>query len=599
MSLKKGYVRIILFMLFSAVIISAFKTYQSYHIYNSKKINSYYSSAKVLDNQLYNTFNYVENVANSIALDISKLNNTNSPEVSKILLRYKNIVSKNSDLLSWSIFDFVDKNGEVIASTQDGIIKTKIQVLPSKRQWMDLAPKQPWTGHLSNLDYGMVSGEYIIPYGYGFTDKNGNFIGTVSMGINVKKLKTGLIEIINNPEIKFLVYRKDKLNNKLELILANIDEKLVTKKANDKVLRYSSKTGDQRINLIIDKIDFKYLYNDLSSKFIIVVGQDKELLNNELKNYIYPRIEQNIILVIFLLMIYTILKRKVINPILDLSRLSKKIAEGDKEVEIPQYYCEEVDYLARQIKKIKKYIGIEEIKEIAEKENISKTSFLLTVSNQLKNSISALYSIGEIIGNKEGYDSLDEENKRYFLQEIRIQSKEALEFIGDIVDISQTETRNFRLEKLEESDIESLVKRSIKVIYDDTVKSNIQIGLDSEINLPKIRCDQKRIKQVLVNLLHNSIKYSKEHAKILIKIRKLEETDNGTKVSIVIQDNSLGMSAIETSRALNKSVEEFNPQEVDPLNLNLAIIKYLIEQHGGTFTIESEIGRGTKFTICL
>ena len=598
MSLEKGYVRIILFMLFSAISISLLKTYKSYTFYSDKKITSYYSSASTINNQLDNAFVYVENVSNALAADISKLDNTkDAKEISKILLRYKNIISKNSDLLSWTIFDFVDKNGAVIA-TSNGAIKKKTLVLKEGRQWMDLAPKQPWTGHLSNLDYGLVSGEYIIPYGYGFTNKNGEFIGTISMGISVKNLKSGLINTINNPDMKFLVYRKDKLNNKLEFIFSNIDESLITKKVNDKIAKFYNRSGNQKINLVTGGIEFKYLHKDTNSKFIVVVGQQEELIKNDLKSYIYPRIEQNVILVIFLLMIYIILKKKVINPILDLSKLSKKIADGGREVKIPRYECEEINYLARQIEKIKKYIGIEEIKEMAEKESISKTSFLTSVSNELRNSISIIYSISEIIGNKDGYDSLEEENKRYFLQEVRTQSKEALEFIVDVIDISQIESQDFKIGKLEDGDIEDLIRKSAR-IAGNADKSNLQITLDLEPNLPKITCDKRRIKQIFVNLFHKSIKYGKENIRISVKARKISST-SGRSISITIQDNGLGMANEDIKKALNQhKIEDYNSKEIDPLNLNLTIIKYLVTQHGGTFDIKSEIGRGTKFIIQL
>ncbi len=595
MSLEKGYVKIILYILFFAISISALKTYKSYDLYHDKKRINYNSAANLLSGHLDDTFSYVDKIINVLAREILKLKNITPGGVASVLFQYKNIIINNNNLLPWTVFDFVDKDGFVLATSRDGTLNNPKRVSKNERQWISLAHVEPWKGHLSYLDHGIISGEYILPYGYGIASRNGDFIGTISMGLNVVKLRSKLVEALGNVQIKFLIFRKDRIKNNVELIFNNIgDQILVPDKIKDII---SSKNSTGKVDFKLNNVAFKHLHNELDSNFIIVIGQDASLLTNEFISYISPRIEQSIVLLLLLVIIYVIIKRKVVNPILNLSKLSKEIADGSTNIIIPRYDCAEIDYLAQQIKKIKRYIGIEEKKEKAEWQNIYKSSFLSSVSHEIRNPITAIYSIGEILENKEGYDALDDENKRYFLREIKNQASESLEFIQDLLDVGQSESGNFKLAELKEENLEELMYKSIKIVRGSAIRSEITIDFKSDICLPKILCDQRRIKQIFVNLLNNSIKYSNKNTKISIKIK--ESSSANKKIKIILRDQGFGMSKSGIKKALIKygTIKNNNTHKVDSLGLGLPLVRHLIEEHKGSLKIESEIGKGSKFTI--
>ena len=587
MSLEKGYVRIILLMLLFAVAISIYKTYRSYNLYQQKKEISYHSTATILDNHINNAFSYVDSIANILAQEISVLENPNPKNIAPILLQYKKVIN-NNNFLFWTVFSFVDKNFTAVATSKDGVLKKGKKFLAKDRQWVDIIKENSWRRHLSNMDYGLISGQYIIPYAYGFTDKNNNYLGAITMGIGVNDLNSRLVEILGDSKVRFLVFRKDKVDNKLELILKNINNDLII---NNSIITNYINNYKKDFKFDFNNIRFSHLHNDKKSDFLIVIGQNKNLLDNEFKAYIYPGIEQSIILILFLTIIYIILKRKVVNPIANLSLLSKRIAEGEKTVIIPRYQCIEIDYLAKQIKTIKGYIGLEEKKEKAEKENILKTSFLSSVSHEIRNPISAIYSIGEILESKEGYESLSEENKQYFLKEIKNQATESLNFIEDLLDVGQAESGNFQLGKLKEENIADLVLKSVKISRGLAIRSEITINFNAQDNLPLIKCDKRRIKQIFVNLLNNSIKYSHKNAKISINIKKL-----GTKrVRVILQDQGFGMTKNDIKKALSK--QKITNKLLDSFGIGLPIINHLIIQHKGSLQIESKIDQGSKFTI--
>lgn len=594
MSLEKGYVRIILFMLFFAITLSVLRTYNSYSLYKERKKINYSLSATTLNNYLDDSINYIDNISKTLGQEIANLKVRSPDNIAQVLVKYKNIINNNNEILAWTLFDFVDKDGFVVATSKDGVIKTKKKVSKEKRQWITLAPQEPWKGHLSFIDYGIMSEEYIIPYGFGITDKNNNFLGIVSVGINVAKLKSKLIETLGDSQVKFLIFRKNKIDHDLELILSNINNELITKRIKN-IIEYDNNFNNYKTLFEMDNNTFSYLYHKENSDFSIVIGQNTTLLNNDFKSYFYPRIEQNIILLVFLITIYVILKQKVVNPILELSKLSKNIADGHREVNIPRYDCTEIDYLAKQIKNIKKYIGIEEKKEKAEQQNISKTIFLNSISHEIRNPISAIYSIGAILENKEGYESLDDENKRYFLSEIKKQSSELLEFIQDLLDVGQAESREFKLEKLKNEDIKILIDKSIKIVRGMALKRNIQIYFESEEKLPKVKVDQKRIKQIFVNLLMNSMKYSDKNTKIFIKMGLIKK-ENKNLIIITIQDKGFGMVESGIKKSLTK-YDSNKKVKIDSLGLKLPVIKHLIDQHGGSLRIESKVAYGTKFII--
>ncbi|MFT5703411.1 MAG: signal transduction histidine kinase [Rickettsiales bacterium] len=174
-------------------------------------------------------------------------------------------------------------------------------------------------------------------------------------------------------------------------------------------------------------------------------------------------------------------------------------------------------------------------------------------------------------------------------------SKEAIDYIDDMLDTTQIETGEFTIGRIEDCDIEKLINRLL--IFNKTllIKNKVTAHTQIEPNLPHLQCDVRRLKQILMNLITNAAKYSSENS-----IIKLAVHSENNKIYIKITDSGIGMNEAELEMALVGNGVTIDKSTLDkPFDshgLGLPIVKQLMELMG-KMTIESKRGRGTKIVL--
>lgn len=179
-------------------------------------------------------------------------------------------------------------------------------------------------------------------------------------------------------------------------------------------------------------------------------------------------------------------------------------------------------------------------------------------------------------------------------------SAEALNYVDDLLDFTQFETEKFTLKKVEDCDLKELVKRLLVFNKGFISDHKITVETDIEENLPKLRCDVLRLKQILINLVTNAVKYSSEGSKVGISIRSLNKDDK-KQIHIEISDTGIGMSEEEVKMALSGEGQNINKSNlnkpIDSHGLGMSIVKQLLELMDATMEIKSEKGKGTKISL--
>jgi two-component system phosphate regulon sensor histidine kinase PhoR len=128
-------------------------------------------------------------------------------------------------------------------------------------------------------------------------------------------------------------------------------------------------------------------------------------------------------------------------------------------------------------------------------------------------------------------------------------------------------------------------------------KKNIRLELAKKYDKPiMVNADKYRIRQVLVNLITNSVKYGKENGKTTIEFNFLNND-----VLVEVKDNGAGIESIHLPRLFERfyRVDKGRSREQGGTGLGLAIVKHIIDAHNKTIVVESELGKGTKFTFSL
>jgi PAS domain S-box-containing protein len=227
-----------------------------------------------------------------------------------------------------------------------------------------------------------------------------------------------------------------------------------------------------------------------------------------------------------------------------------------------------------------------------ERANRLKSEFLASMSHELRTPLHTIIGFSELLG-EELEGPLNEKQHR-FIQHIHKDSLHLLELINDVLDISKIEADRLEL-RPEAFDFTALLAESLASVRSlAEAKSHI---LESASNVPRaVEADRLRIKQVLVNLLSNAIKFTPEGGRIGVDARVHESA-----VVVSITDTGIGIPQEEHESIFDKfhQVGATTKGVREGTGLGLAITKRLVEQHGGSISVQSKPRQGSTFVFTL
>jgi signal transduction histidine kinase len=221
-----------------------------------------------------------------------------------------------------------------------------------------------------------------------------------------------------------------------------------------------------------------------------------------------------------------------------------------------------------------------------------KDVFLGTVSHELRTPMSAIKGYVSVLLQTER-DSLSSEGYEY-LQTIDISIKQLLQLANELIDVSRMETGEIELYR-EWIDLAPIINQALKIIRQDFMSRQLSLEVKFAGNLPDLYLDKNRILQVLLNLLSNAYKYTKEGG------ATVEVTQDESCVYVAVIDTGVGMKEADQANLFGRffRANDRLVQQVGGAGLGLNITKGLVELHGGKLTFESQYGVGTTFRIAL
>jgi signal transduction histidine kinase len=238
-------------------------------------------------------------------------------------------------------------------------------------------------------------------------------------------------------------------------------------------------------------------------------------------------------------------------------------------------------------------LQVREAKDQAEKASAAKSQFLAVISHELRTPINAIVGFSEFL-NKE-IDRLSPENRRDYLETILESSKQLQGLINDILDATRVERGALKIND-QDIDAAELLDAAIKICRDQSIKSNISIVAHLADDITIIG-DLTRLKQILVNLITNAIKFSPAESVINIDMRG----DAQRNMLISIRDAGIGISAEDAERVFEPFVQldDSSTRRFGGVGLGLSIARRIARMHGGDVTLKGEIGMGTDATLIL
>ncbi|HEY3963978.1 MAG TPA: ATP-binding protein [Planctomycetaceae bacterium] len=230
--------------------------------------------------------------------------------------------------------------------------------------------------------------------------------------------------------------------------------------------------------------------------------------------------------------------------------------------------------------------------------NRLKSEFLAMMSHELRTPLNAIIGFSDVL---ESIASLDDKQKRY-VKNIQTSGKVLLEMINDILDLAKIESGNMEV-RLTEFRIEAVVHGLCDTYMQTTERKNIDLKADVEPRLPEMLQDQVKVQQILSNLLSNAIKFTPEGGRITITAGRddkehllLRVSDTG--VGIAPEDQTVIFEKFRQGKAVFSGGDAMT-REYSGTGLGLSIVKELCKLLGGEISLESELGKGSTFTVRL
>jgi PAS domain S-box-containing protein len=232
-------------------------------------------------------------------------------------------------------------------------------------------------------------------------------------------------------------------------------------------------------------------------------------------------------------------------------------------------------------------------KEQAEFANRSKTEFLANMSHELRTPLTIINGASDILST-EMFGPIDNPSYLDYAKNIRDAGGHLLNLINDILNISQIEMGRFELDD-EEVDVNSIVASCHRLIEGRAREARLMLKREADDELPPLRGDELRLKQVVLNLLSNAIKFTPEGGTVALKTG----TDDGGRVIFSVSDTGIGIAAEDLSRVIDTfgQAEVGYSRKYQGAGIGLPLSRKLVELHGGTLELESELGIGTTVTV--
>lgn len=233
-------------------------------------------------------------------------------------------------------------------------------------------------------------------------------------------------------------------------------------------------------------------------------------------------------------------------------------------------------------------------KNKAELQNEEKSKFLANISHELRTPLNAIIGFSEIMRDEQ-FGALGSEQYRDYIRDIHTSGVHLLSLINDILDFSKADANKLEIESIE-VDLTKVVKTAMRLVLPRSQDAKVEL----KDNIPKqhiiLKADPKRLKQVILNLLTNSVKFTPEGGSVTLVVWP----DNGEgRITIEVKDTGIGIAPKDIAKAMASfgQVDSKLSRRYEGTGLGLPLSKKLVELMGGTFEIKSEVNLGTTVTL--
>lgn len=581
-SLSRDFALLSLFIVLILLMISVWVAFGTYGNYEKDVLKQMESEALRLDRGLIVEIENASYILESVGRQIQSTNDS-SENIAQLFFSFAKSEGHKRAIFSWT-----NKDQMITVSNNLGVLSKPIDI--SDRDYVKKAIAEPWKVHIGRPIEGRLSQTWVLPLSLGLTDKSGNYLGSVIVALDAESLgndisrsmkDTGIHFAITN--LSFTLLTQSATAQKFFNENFDVDRLRTINFGKESSGRYSSASLFNRKHI--------YSYYERSSQYpyIIFLGMDPDKSANELRALLMPRLFQLLIIAVFLLFVLWTVRKRIIHPVIALTEQTASIVRGESFNADHAHGPLEIELLAREIHHLYDYLTerqrveaelrlknaeLARIKEAAQITNQVKADFFAYVGQELTEPVETILQQIETLKDQH-FGPIGNPKYLTHAADINAQAQQLLAMLADIKAISKAETG---LLALNESDIDlAFVLQKTVRIFRDKQAPAIEIHIDTNTSLPRLRGDELRIKQLLLNIL-TSIGHQIAAGDVVRITSSLKAQELSLSFSY---PSNVGLVTASRSRQ----------------GLDLALARLLIALHQGTIEVKTTQERVSIITV--
>jgi len=236
---------------------------------------------------------------------------------------------------------------------------------------------------------------------------------------------------------------------------------------------------------------------------------------------------------------------------------------------------------------------LEDARKQAEQANASKSLFLANMSHELRTPLNAIIGFSEIM-NEQMFGPLGNPTYHEYSADILKSGQHLLSIVNDVLDMSKIEQGMFDL-NIETVDINAMILDIVHFFRTTAEKSEIRLETRSKVSRPEFKADNRAIRQILINLVSNAIKFTPTGGWVRITVH----INSKKELVLTVKDNGTGIADKDMSRVMEPFTQAENAMNKSHqgTGLGLTLVKALATLHGGDVKLKSSVGKGTEVSV--
>jgi len=273
-----------------------------------------------------------------------------------------------------------------------------------------------------------------------------------------------------------------------------------------------------------------------------------------------------------------------------------RIYEAERQIALFNQRLRESNELLKkknkELEEKKEQIHIQNLKLLEASE--TKSKFLATMSHELRTPLNAIMAFSQMLQRKNKGNFSNQQVD--MIERIHGNGKNLLALINDILDLSKIEAGGLKLHP-EEFDLSQLINTTIDELRSLRSQKKLDIEVETDFQHPIVFNDRNRVRQILVNLISNAIKFT-EQGMVLIKAEEISDLPN-SNIVIFVKDTGIGIAETDTKHIFEpfRQINQTMSRKYAGTGLGLAITKSLVKMMDGKLSVESELAKGSIFRV--